>query len=126
MAERRAFVTKTKQALVKVYNNLESDYVKNKIANDERDVRITPLGHGGAREEAAQLTSFLSQFQRNRQYTGSVGLAAGTGGGGGTENGAFIDEQRSRQHVSWITSPQGVWGEEDSPIHFHCTLPTSS
>ena len=38
VAERRAFVTKTKQALVKVYNNLESDYVKSKIANDERDV----------------------------------------------------------------------------------------
>ena len=39
VAERRAFVTRTKQTLVKVYNNLESDYVKNKIANDERDVR---------------------------------------------------------------------------------------
>lgn len=39
LAERRAFVTRTKQALVKVWNNLESDYVKQKMANDERDVR---------------------------------------------------------------------------------------
>lgn len=38
LAERRAFVTRTKQALVKVWNSLESDYVKQKMANDERDV----------------------------------------------------------------------------------------
>lgn len=32
-------MTRTKQALVKVWNNLESDYVKQKMAHDERDVR---------------------------------------------------------------------------------------
>lgn len=38
VAERRAFVTRTKQSLVKIWNNLESEYVKGKISNDERDV----------------------------------------------------------------------------------------
>jgi hypothetical protein len=33
-------VTRSKQALVKVWNNLESDYVKQKMANDERDVSV--------------------------------------------------------------------------------------
>ena len=32
-------MTATKQALVKVWNNLESDFVKGKLVNDERDVR---------------------------------------------------------------------------------------
>lgn len=38
VAERRAFVTRTKQSLVKIWNNLESEYVKGKMSNDERDV----------------------------------------------------------------------------------------
>lgn len=33
-------MTRTKQALVKVWNNLESDYVKQKMVHDERDVRV--------------------------------------------------------------------------------------
>jgi len=40
LAERRAFVTRTKQSLVKVWNNLKSDHVKGKMSNDERDVSV--------------------------------------------------------------------------------------
>ena len=48
------------------------------------------------------LSIFSTQFRRSRQYDGSAmghPTAAGRGGGGSGANGAFIDEQRSRQHV---------------------------
>ncbi|GAB5029638.1 t-snare coiled-coil domain family [Nannochloropsis oceanica] len=87
LAERRAFVTRTKQSLVKVWNNLKSDHVKGKMSNDERD------------------------FQRSRPYDGSAmghPTAAGRGGVGGGANGAFIDEQRSRQHLMLQEQDQGL------------------
>lgn len=33
-------MTRTKQSLVKVWNNLKSDHVKGKMSNDERDVSV--------------------------------------------------------------------------------------
>ncbi|TFJ88196.1 hypothetical protein NSK_000548 [Nannochloropsis salina CCMP1776] len=80
IGQRRAFVTKMKQSLVKIWNNLESDYVKNKMSGDRRDPS----------------RSFDGGAEGHR--TGRSGKRAND----------FIEEQRSRQHLMLCEQDEGL------------------
>jgi hypothetical protein len=60
-------VTRTKQSLVKVWNNLKSDHVKGKMSNDERDVSASWClfgleGKGEIQGKRKQSTNYTELF----------------------------------------------------------------
>lgn len=81
LGNRRAFITKIKQTLVRVWNNLEGDYVRGKIAADERE------------------------FQKRR---GAGGPADARRGAVEAENAAFIDDQRQRAQLLMKGQEEGL------------------
>ncbi|EWM29217.1 syntaxin 6 [Nannochloropsis gaditana] len=84
IGQRRAFVTKMKQSLVKIWNNLESDYVKNKMSGDRRDVSMSVwaylqrIAKTGKTLLLSRITSSpVGHSMKARRVTGLEGAVSG-------------------------------------------------